>query len=149
MPQFLQKLRELGLKATPKRLAILEILADTRIYMSPDDVWSSMKDRFSKIGLPTVYRNLEDLAKGGVIATILHPNRQLYYYLCPNEEHHHHFVCVTCRKVDDINFCAFSQIERDMSRSINGTVLSHTFQVSGVCSACLESEQRPSREGSA
>lgn len=146
MPLFSEKLRCLGLKATPKRLAMLEILAREGTYMSPDDVWCRMKGRFSKIGLPTVYRNLDELARGGMISTIFHPNRQLYYFLCSNTEHHHHFVCISCRKVDDIHFCALSELEREATRGIRGKVLSHMFQVSGVCAACLASKQGLSQE---
>jgi len=126
------------MKATPKRLAVLCLLAESGCYMGPDDVWGLMKSRFARVGLPTVYRILDELARGGMISTILHPNRQLYYYYCTNEEHHHHFVCVSCRRVDDIDFCALSDIGKEASRRIKGEVLSHTFQVSGVCAACVK-----------
>jgi Fe2+ or Zn2+ uptake regulation protein len=140
MIQYAEQLRSLGLKATPKRIAILEILAAERMYFSPDDVWRKMKQRFAQIGLPTVYRNLEELAGGGVITTILHPSRQLYYYLCVNSEHHHHFVCISCRRVDDIGFCALHALQSELGGSFRGKVLSHTFQVSGVCEGCLMRE---------
>lgn len=133
---FNQYLKELKLKATPKRLAILSLLAEELSYASPEEVWRKLQKNFDSIGLPTVYRNLEELANGGLITKVIHPNRQLYYYFCPNGHHHHHFICLSCRKVEDINFCGMEEIERKVS----GTVLSHIVQVNGLCRDCSESQ---------
>lgn len=132
---FAPNLKELKLKATPKRLAILSLLAEELAYASPEEVWRKLQKNFASIGLPTVYRNLEELANGGLITKVIHPNRQLYYYFCPNNHHHHHFICLSCRKVEDINFCGMEEIEK----KVNGTVLSHIVQVNGLCRECAES----------
>jgi Fe2+ or Zn2+ uptake regulation protein len=75
LTDFETSIRKLHLKVTPKRLAILDILAGEDGYVSPEKVWERMKGRFGKIGLSTVYRNLEDLAVGGVITKIAKSNR--------------------------------------------------------------------------
>ena len=134
--QHLRVLKELKLKATPKRLAILDHLARERTYRSPEDVWLGLREKFASLGLPTVYRNLEELAAGGVIVKVLHPNRQLYYFYCPNREHHHHFICIACRRVEDVHACAMEAIEREVGERIGGTVLSHIVQVNGLCQSC-------------
>ncbi|MDI6890970.1 MAG: Fur family transcriptional regulator [Thermodesulfovibrionales bacterium] len=131
-------LKKLNLKVTPKRLAILEILLKESVYLSPEEIWKKMKKRFNRIGLPTVYRNLEELSEGNIISKINHPNRQLYYYLCQNRSHHHHFICLSCRKVEDISFCAAKEIEGEVKRNIRGKILSHILQVNGLCKNCLE-----------
>ena len=77
--QYGKTLKSLNLKATPKRLAILRLLGEKRTYASPEDIWQKLKGQFSRIGLPTVYRNLDELAAGGCIGKVIHPNRQLYY----------------------------------------------------------------------
>ncbi len=129
-------LKQLDLKATPKRLAILDILSGEQIYLSPEEVWMRLKKRFSAIGLPTVYRNLEEMANGGIIFKVIHPDRKLYYFYCSNSAHHHHFVCTACRKVDDLSSCGFEEIEKEVSECLNGTVSSHIMQVFGTCSQC-------------
>lgn len=134
--KFNQCLKELKLKATPKRLAILSLLAEELSYASPEEVWRKLQMNFGSIGLPTVYRNLEELANGGLITKVIHPNRQLYYYFCPNSHHHHHFICLSCRKVEDVDFCGMEGIEK----KVNGTVLSHIVQVNGLCRDCAESQ---------
>ena len=134
--QHSKTLKDLNLKVTPKRLAILALMGEGGTYVSPEDVWRKLKERFARIGLPTVYRNLEELAAGGVISTVLHPNRQLYYYYCPNPDHHHHFVCISCRRVEDVAACGLENIEREVGEKIGGQVLSHLVQVNGLCRAC-------------
>jgi Fe2+ or Zn2+ uptake regulation protein len=135
---FQTSIRKLHLKATPKRLAILDILASEPVYTSPEKVWEKMKGRFGKIGLSTVYRNLEDLAQGGLLIKIVHPDRKLYYYFCHNREasHHHHFVCVSCRRVLDLSFCGLEEIRKEVESNLKGTVVAHLVQVFGLCERC-------------
>ena len=135
---FPRSLKTLHLKATPKRLAILDILSGEQVYASPEEVWREMKLRFGKIGLPTVYRNLEELEQGGLLIRIVHPDRKLYYYFCRNREgnHHHHFICVSCRRVEDLKFCGLKEIRREVEGSLKGSVISHFVQVFGLCERC-------------
>ena len=131
-------LKDLGLKETPKRRAMLEVLADQRGFLSPEEVWNALKVRFATIGLPTVYRNLEELADGGVISTVIHPNRQLYYYFCTERSgHHHHFICTTCRRVEDIPECTAAAMECAIVSRTGGKITSHIVQFNGLCRDCL------------
>ena len=133
---FQELLKRLGLKATAKRVAVLSVLAVTKSYASPEEVWNNLKSRLKTIGLPTVYRILEELSEKGVITRIIHPSRQLYYYYCGNSAHHHHFICVSCRRVEDIDFCASKEIESEVSQRLNGRVISHILQIDGLCGIC-------------
>lgn len=129
-------LKRLNLKITPKRLAVLKILSEEPMYVSPEEIWRKMKERFERIGLPTVYRILDELSEGDVISKIIHPNRQLYYFHCGNREHHHHFICLSCRRVEDVNLCIAGKIEREVKRNLKGMVLTHILQINGFCSSC-------------
>jgi len=134
---FYRILKDLKLKVTPKRIAIMEIMAEEKTYMSPEEVRSKLKKRFKNIGLPTVYRNLEELAKEGIIIKIIHPDRKLYYFYCHKKEHHHHFVCVSCKRVEDINFCGMEEIKKEVEDELKGHMISHMLQVYGFCKYCL------------
>ncbi|MBI1910504.1 MAG: transcriptional repressor [Deltaproteobacteria bacterium] len=133
---YFQTLKELNLKATPKRLAILEIMALKPVYVSPEDVWQEMRMRFKTIGLPTVYRNLDELASGGVITKIINPDRQLYYFFCQKKHHHHHFICVFCHRIEELDFCAIREMETEFERKTGSKILSHIIQINGCCKKC-------------
>jgi Fur family transcriptional regulator, ferric uptake regulator len=136
---YLNELKNQKLKATPKRLAILKVLSAATVYLGPQEVWEQLKKDFKKLGLPTVYRNLEELVDAGLVSRIIHPNRRLYYFLCENHQHHHHFICVQCGKVQDIGFCAQDQLQKEVAHLHGGKILSHTLQVNGLCRSCLNS----------
>jgi Fe2+ or Zn2+ uptake regulation protein len=138
LEEFPDILKRLNLKITPKRVAILEILMKESVYLSPEDIWKKMKKRFAKIGLPTIYRNLDELSEKNIVTKVTHPDRQLYYYLCPNQSHHHHFICLSCRRVEDINLCGAQEAEREIEKTIGGKVLSHILQINGLCKTCLK-----------
>ena len=133
--------RNLHLKATPKRLALLDILRKETVYLSPEEIWEKMKGQFRKIGLPTVYRILDELSAGKVISKITHPNRQLYYFFCKNESYHHHFVCLGCRNVQDFEFCSIGELEHKVRKALKGQVTSHILQVNGFCRGCLKKQK--------
>ena len=137
---FQSVLKKLHLKVTPKRLAILEVLKNESVYLSPEEIWRKLRKQFSRVGLPTVYRNLEELAQGDVISKVTHPNRQLYYYFCLNPSHHHHFICLSCRTVEDIDFCMFRELEKRVKQELKGRVVSHILQVNGLCKKCLKKD---------
>jgi Fe2+ or Zn2+ uptake regulation protein len=133
-------LKSLGFKSTPKRLAILKVMGEKSVYLSPEDVWARLKSRFTRIGFPTVYRNLEDLCRAGLVTKIIHPDRRLYYYLCSAAHHHHHFVCLSCHRVEDLSFCGAQHIEDEVREVLDGSVDSHLLQVYGRCKYCLSKE---------
>jgi Fe2+ or Zn2+ uptake regulation protein len=135
-------LKRLSLKVTPRRLAVLEVMAGEGAFLSAEQVWTKVQARIKSVGLPTVYRILEELAEGGMLARVIQDNRRLYYYYCRNEHHHHHFVCVSCRKVEDIELCVMDGLEREISERIKCTVLSHIVQIEGLCRTCTERSAR-------
>ena len=131
-------LKKLKLKVTPRRVAVLEAMAAESTFLSPEELWRKVRSRIGGIGLPTVYRILDELAYGGVVTRVLHDNRQLYYYFCANSHHHHHFVCLSCRKVEDIDLCLMDALEREVSERIRGRLFSHILQLQGLCRECRQ-----------
>lgn len=138
---FSLMLKELQLKVTPKRIAILDYLARSGTYVNPEEVRQKLKEQFASIGLPTVYRNLDELAAGGILAKIIHPNRQLYYYFCSNSDHHHHFICLSCRRVMDLEICSVKGLEEEINDQVRGKVMSHILQVNGLCGRCCAKDK--------
>jgi Fur family ferric uptake transcriptional regulator len=134
LEDFLKKIRNKGLKLTPRRKAIIQLFIDSNIHMTPEDVWYKLRRRFDQCGLPSVYRNLESLADCGILTRIQQFDRKKHYGLCTyrNNRHHHHIVCIKCGKVDAIEECAITP-----KKEIKGfKVVSHYVQVNGVCFDC-------------
>lgn len=137
-------LKQLKLKVTPKRLEVMNCLGGESLYLSADEVWQRIKARVPSIGLPTVYRILDELAEVGVITRIFLADRKQYYFLCTNQEHHHHFVCESCRRVEDLEQCIIGEGALETVRRSGGRVTSHILQINGVCGACSSPHEEAS-----
>jgi Fe2+ or Zn2+ uptake regulation protein len=134
-------LRQLQLKVTPRRLEVMSCLGKERAYLSAEEVWNRVRPRLGSIGLPTVYRILDELTEAHVITRIFRADRKQYYFLCTNREHHHHFVCDACRRVEDMDLCGLDGMTREIARRSGGRVLSHILQVNGLCAECSKQDQ--------
>jgi Fe2+ or Zn2+ uptake regulation protein len=139
---FDELLKGLRLKATPQRLAVLKVLADEPTFLSAEQVWGKVRGCVGRIGLPTVYRILEELASFGAVNRVMHGNRRRLYYFCSNQGHHHHFVCISCRRVEDIDLCMAGELEREVNERIKGRLLSHIIQLQGLCENCAHEEPK-------
>jgi Fur family ferric uptake transcriptional regulator len=130
-------LREHGLKVTPKRLAVAGLLLSRRGSM-PEAVWQRLRPKLGALGLPTVYRILEDLERVGLLARIELEDRVLRYAACRAAPgiHHHHTVCIRCGCVGQIADCPFEREVGRLERRTGFRVLRHRLQVEGVCARC-------------
>lgn len=134
-------LKKLKMKVTPKRLEVMSCLGAEPSFLSADEVWLRLKRHFSRIGLPTVYRILDELTETGVTTRIFMPDRKQYYFLCSNREHHHHFVCESCRKVEDFDRCGLEGISSELEQRSGARITSHIVQINGICGACMAAER--------
>ncbi len=135
MQYYINRLKEKGLKITPKREAILDILRKSRRALSPEKVFEKIEKSFVRASYPSVYRNLEEMHTLGILHKVYKPDRRLYYTICreTSEKHHHHIVCERCGKVEAFYDCSLFR-----KGSIKGyKVLRHILQVEGICPECL------------
>lgn len=131
----IQKLKGKGYKLTPRRQEIVEVFARCATHLTPEEVWDKLQKKFSKCGLPSVYRNLENLAECGILTRIQQFDRKKHYGLCcARQDHHHHITCIKCGKVEDIDQCSLAR-----TKTIKGyRIISHYLQVNGVCKRCAK-----------
>jgi Fur family peroxide stress response transcriptional regulator len=94
------ELKAIGLKVTPQRQAILEILNQNWTHPSAETIYRELLTKFPRISFATVYNTLSKLAAAEKIQELnIDPQKKRFDpYLAP----HHHFYCRVCRKVFDI-----------------------------------------------
>lgn len=87
-------------RRSERRDEILRLMQSTDCHPSAEWVYQQMKDRFPKLSLGTVYRNLNQLAEEGYIFRLGRVKDQDRYdaQLTP----HAHFICSGCGKVIDL-----------------------------------------------
>lgn len=136
---YVKLLRDNGLKATPKRKAVIDIMLNNRRYYSPMEVWENIKCRFSTLGLTSVYRILESLENIGIVTTVEKEDRRLYYFLCTIDNYkspHHHFICRSCHGVRPVNRCHVDMLYTFVEEELGCKPEAHYLQIEGLCRKC-------------
>lgn len=137
MEPYLQALKDNRLKITPRRKAVIDLFVSYGVRMGPYDVYGKLRKKLPILGLPTIYRILDELTKTGILIQSLSEDRQLRYALCALPgEHHHHFTCRKCRKVEEVEFCNFKGLSRFIEKNLKAKVEAHQLQIEGLCSKC-------------
>lgn len=137
MDAYLKMLKEDKRKITPRRKAVIALFMEQRTSLGPYEVFQKLRKKISPLGLPTVYRILEELKDLGILIGVPAEDRQLHYMLCRSpEEHHHHFVCRKCKKTEEVEYCNFDEVSRFIEKKLHGTVEQHSLHIEGLCSQC-------------
>lgn len=97
----MEKYKEMGLKLTPQRLAILNYLDGNKEHPSAEDIYRAVSKKFPTMSFATVYNTLQTLKEhGGVLELTIDPDKKRFD---PNTEPHHHLICVKCKRIVDIH----------------------------------------------
>ncbi|MDA8046819.1 MAG: Fur family transcriptional regulator [Actinomycetota bacterium] len=92
--------RRRGLKVTPQRELIFELLSSARHHPTADSVFAEARTRMPTMSLRTVYQTLNDLATMGELQMLDLGTGSTRFD--PNTDIHHHLVCTRCGKVRDL-----------------------------------------------
>ncbi|NJB81814.1 Fur family transcriptional regulator [Wenyingzhuangia aestuarii] len=133
--KFIELLRDRNLKATPKRLELLTVVAAFNSAIPYSELQKKLK-HFDRV---TLYRTLHALLDGGIIHKASVSSDEVYYAMCKeyctSECHNHkhvHFKCVECLEVSCVNTTNTIQIQIP-----NVQIQQVDVEVSGVCSKCM------------
>jgi Fe2+ or Zn2+ uptake regulation protein len=128
-------LRAKAHKATPIRLAILQVLEKAG---KPLSVHQLMKKLGAKIELDqaTVYRTMTALKDSGLIRYIDFQHGHAHFELATLGDHHH-VVCVSCHTVEDVYNCDLKTMTRQALRQSGfAEIKDHALEFFGVCQQC-------------
>ena len=89
----------------------------------------------NRVGLATVYRQLNALVDAGRADTVAAASGQLFGACEPGEGHHHHLVCESCGSAVELDPPDEEWIAAAAQRS-GFTVTRHVLEVFGRCAKC-------------
>ncbi len=128
-------LRQHGYKFTPQRRIVIQTVASSQDHLTPAAIYEKVHQERPNIGLVTIYRTLDILAKLGLICE-LHAGGSCRSYTTGASEHHHHLICTNCGKVVDFSGYDLSQLERRLSEETGFEIEDHLLEFVGLCQAC-------------
>ncbi|HET7572920.1 MAG TPA: Fur family transcriptional regulator [Gaiellaceae bacterium] len=124
-----------GVRATARRVEVLEELARERDDATAQQLWSRLRERGSGAGLATVYRTLALLSEHGVVDVLSHHGGEQCYRLC-GEAHHHHLLCTRCHRVVEVGECDLGGWLAEVAARHGFVATDHRVEISGLCSDC-------------
>jgi Fur family peroxide stress response transcriptional regulator len=130
---MVQKYRNIGLKLTPQRLAILDHLDGNKSHPTAEEIYRVISKIFPTMSFATVYNTLEALKKKELILELtIDPDKKRFD---PDTMPHHHIICIRCGKVSDVSD---NQIMFNMPKiSIKGFKIKNWhIDFHGICKEC-------------
>lgn len=127
------------MRLTTQRQIILEELGKVTSHPTANEVYDMVRKRLPRIGLGTVYRNLELMAETGIILKLEVGGTQKRFDATVDP--HYHIRCLSCGKVDDIEIPVMADINKTAADISHYQVLGHHIEFSGICSECSSTEE--------
>ncbi|WP_369344367.1 Fur family transcriptional regulator [Bifidobacterium aquikefiricola] len=122
-------------RVTRPRVLIVEQLNRLDAFSTAQTVYTSLCARGKKVGIATIYRNLQAMAGRQELDT-LHMDGETFYRLCKDRHHHHHLVCRKCGRTVEFEIPGFEEWTREGARSLGFSEVSHSLELFGVCKRC-------------
>lgn len=127
---------ERGLRLTPIRLRVLELVAEATIPVKAYDLLDRLKDGPGMAAPPTVYRALDFLLEHGFIHKLESINSFVGCHH-PREAHQVPFlICDRCSSAMEICDEEVARLLTKQARDRGFTPASQTLEVHGICAEC-------------
>ena len=131
---IIEELRERGLKLTPQRLAIIEVLVEHgHLHPGARFVYEEARKKKRGLSLSTVYAMLNDLSRHGIIKTLEFDAMENRYE--GNREEHINLICERCRKIVDYRL-PVAVDRKEVARRTGFSVTDARLEYYGLCREC-------------
>ena len=127
-------LKKKGLKLTPQRRLIVDIIHDTTTHLTAEDIILHAQERMPGVNKSTIYRTLDILEEAGCVVKSELSDRSVYHHA--EEGHHHHLICSRCGKTVECDENIFTGVKRSIKQSYGFSADFKHMVISGLCAEC-------------
>lgn len=129
------RLRSLGYRMTSSRRAVLEALV-SGTHRSAEELAEQVQARAPDVHISTVYRNLDELERIGLVVHSHLGHGPATYQL--TAEAHGHLVCERCGASFEADKRIFAGLAREAKSRFGFEIRPFHFSVLGLCEACRD-----------
>ncbi len=126
--------RQQGGRVTSSRRLLLRALFDTSGHRTAEDLAAEVQLQAPDIHLSTIYRNLEELERLGVIVHAHLGHGPATYHLAASA--HGHFVCEVCGAMIEAPDALFAGLAKTAKAQFGFSIDPHHFAMLGRCANC-------------
>jgi Fur family ferric uptake transcriptional regulator len=127
-------LREHGGRITSSRRFLLEALFEAKGHSTVEELAAKVQAKAPDVHLSTIYRNVEELEKLGVIVHSHLGHGAATYHLAAGA--HSHFVCEMCGTTFEAPDALFRSLSKNARVQFGFEINPHHFAVYGRCQDC-------------
>lgn len=121
-------------RMTPQRRILLEELRHAKTHPTADELYARVRERLPHISLATVYRNLDLMARHGLIRKLDMVGSQSRYD--GMIDLHYHVRCVHCGCVEDVHASEDLVNLQKLEAPSGFRMLGHRLEFTGECPRC-------------
>lgn len=132
---FKRMIRQMGLKVTQQRIAILESLSVGRAHVTAQEVFETVNAKHPEIGFATVYRFLRKMAEQKLVTEVRMGGLPARYELTPRR-HHDHLTCVHCGQIVEFECPPIENLQEQVAKEHNFRLTHHVLELYGLCPRC-------------
>jgi Fur family transcriptional regulator, ferric uptake regulator len=130
----LELLRQNGGRITSSRRFLLRLLFESEGHHTAEELAAVVQAQAPDIHLSTIYRNLDELEKLGVVVHAHLGHGPATYHLASSA--HGHFVCEECGKMIEAPDALFAGLAKAAREKFGFTIDPHHFAMLGRCADC-------------
>jgi len=129
---------EAEFRLTKQRKYILKELVDhQKEHLIAEDIYESLKEKGSKVGLATIYRTLDLLEKEDIIIKRKFTEKSAHYEVkLETKQDHYHLICKSCGKVIEGTNLLEEDLVEQLKCEEGFVVEDFCLQMHGLCSEC-------------
>ena len=124
---------------TRQKELIAHVMSDLDSFETAQSIHERLTSRGERVGIATVYRNLQAMAEAGQVDTLRQGNETLYR-VCADQDHHHHLVCRSCGRTVEFEIPGLEDWVAAAARRNGFTAVTHTVEVFGLCPSCAAAQ---------
>ena len=122
-------------RATRQRAALAGALTDRSVFLSAQEIHARLRDAGTRVGLATVYRNLQAMAADGEVDVMRTDDGECVYRAC-SSGHHHHLVCRECGRTIEVAERSIEAWAERVGAEHGFTDVMHRVEILGTCAGC-------------
>lgn len=132
------RLREAGLRVTPQRTLVLEIL-EQGTHLDAMAIHRRAEKAQRGLSLATVYRALAALTEAGLVEQrYLDSDHSREYFETVRGPEHHHMTCLGCGRVIEFETRRIRQLRSELEAARRWALQRTCLCIEGYCPSCQE-----------
>lgn len=122
-------------RVTRPRLLITQALAELSRFATAQEITDILRERGTRIGTATAYRNLQMMASQGEL-DVIHVNGEALYRECSDQHHRHHIVCRERGRTIEIEIPGLEQWIDKAAKQLKYQNIAHELEIFDLCPKC-------------